>query len=174
MDVDSFFVFSFSFLAILGLLVLLYILIPLITRKRNNKRRKTKLYKKIESLEKIKKKQIDNQINYLKVDNYKLKINLKEDLYNISKNNSKENLKLFFINFEKLYPDFKNKILNKSPNLTANELKLAAFLKLNVSSKEIANILNITSESVNKARYRLRKKLNLDTKEDLSTYILNL
>lgn len=174
MDINSFFVFSFSFLAILGLLILLYVLIPLRTRKTYNKRKTIRWSKKQASIEKLEKKLINQKIEDLEEDNIKLKTTLREDLKNLIEENSKEHLEHFFTNFEKLYPNFKSDILKLAPNLTAKEIKLAAFIKLNVNSKEIANLLHITPESVNKARYRLRKKLQLNTKEDLSNYILNI
>ncbi|MEZ4827610.1 MAG: LuxR C-terminal-related transcriptional regulator [Bacteroidia bacterium] len=51
---------------------------------------------------------------------------------------------------------------------------MITLMKMNLSTKEIATILNITPESVNKARYRLRKKLNLDTDQNLQQFILAL
>lgn len=74
--------------------------------------------------------------------------------------------------FEQLHNDFYSKIKNKYPDVTSNELRLMALLKINLSSKEIATILNITHEGVRKARYRLRKKLNIDTNQQLIDEIL--
>jgi DNA-binding CsgD family transcriptional regulator len=51
---------------------------------------------------------------------------------------------------------------------------LMSLLKMNLSSKEIANILNISMEGVKKARYRLRKKLNLSTEESLQELVIEL
>jgi DNA-binding CsgD family transcriptional regulator len=115
------------------------------------------------------------KIKDLENSNIKLQTTLEDDLSKIINNNYKDaDIEAFFSNFEKLYPNFKNALYKIAPNLTANELKLSAFLRLNLSSKEISNLLNITPESVNKARYRLRKKLNLSAKEDLSNFILNI
>ncbi|WP_299366053.1 tetratricopeptide repeat protein [Winogradskyella sp.] len=61
-----------------------------------------------------------------------------------------------------------------SQKLSSSEMRLCMLLRLNLSSKEIAEILHITSDSVRIARYRLRKKLPLDSKEDLQEYLLNL
>jgi DNA-binding CsgD family transcriptional regulator len=60
------------------------------------------------------------------------------------------------------------------PDITANELRLLALLKMNLSSKEIANILNISQEGIKKARYRLRKKLNIATEDSLQDLVLSL
>ena len=75
--------------------------------------------------------------------------------------------------FEQLHNDFYIKIKYKYPDVTSNELRLMALLKINLSSKEIASILNITQEGVRKARYRLRKKLNIDTNQELVDEILS-
>ena len=48
---------------------------------------------------------------------------------------------------------------------------MCAYIKMNMSTKEIANILNISDRSIQTSRYRLKKKLNLDPKIDLTTYI---
>ena len=173
-DVDTWFVFCFSFLGVLFLFILLYIIIPYLTRRRNTKRRHSRIKRKLDNYERINKKQKDSKIETLENYNYKLATTLNNDLSNILKNNSEANFKAFFSNFEKLYPQFKKSMFGIAPNLTTNELRLAAFLRLNLSSKEISKLLNITPESVNKARYRLRKKLHLSSKEDLSHFILNV
>ena len=53
-------------------------------------------------------------------------------------------------------------------------MRLAALMKMSLTTKEMATILNISPDSVNKARYRLRKKLNLSTDDSLSDFILAL
>ena len=69
---------------------------------------------------------------------------------------------------------FLKKVKTLHPSLSPNDLKLCAYLRLNLSSKEIAPLLNISSRSVEIKRYRLRKKLNLLNKENLVNYILEL
>ena len=69
---------------------------------------------------------------------------------------------------------FIKKIKSLHPELTPNDLRLCAYLRLNLPSKEIAPLLNISHRSVEVKRYRLRKKMNLDHKENLTEYILNL
>ena len=66
------------------------------------------------------------------------------------------------------------KIKNIHPELTPNDLRLCAYLRLNLSSKEIAPLLNISVRSVEVKRYRLRKKMALPHENSLTTYILNL
>ncbi|MEQ9298507.1 MAG: sigma factor-like helix-turn-helix DNA-binding protein [Cyclobacteriaceae bacterium] len=56
---------------------------------------------------------------------------------------------------------FQNRLKRAYPQLTAYDLRLCTYLKANLSTKEIARILNITPDSVKKAKHRLRKKLDL-------------
>ncbi len=60
------------------------------------------------------------------------------------------------------------------PSLSPNDLKLCAYLRLNLSSKEIARLLNISPRSVEIKRYRLRKKLDLKHEDNLVNYILGM
>ena len=70
--------------------------------------------------------------------------------------------------------DFLKKIKELHPALTPNDLKLCAYLRLNLSSKEIAPILNISPQSMEVKRFRLRRKMGLDHQENLTDYILSL
>lgn len=70
--------------------------------------------------------------------------------------------------------DFLTKIKTKYPDLSARELRLCSYLKLNVSSKEIANYLGISIRGVESLRYRVRKKMGLQTGQDLTAFILKL
>ncbi len=76
--------------------------------------------------------------------------------------------------FEQVHKDFSTNIKQKYPEITSNELRLLALLKMNLSSKEIASILNISSEGIKKARYRLRKKLGIATEDSLQDMVLSL
>ena len=69
--------------------------------------------------------------------------------------------------------DFLDKIKTSHPDLTPKDLRFCAYLRLNLSSKEIAPLLNISIKSVETKRYRLRKKLGLDHDSGLVNYILN-
>ncbi len=82
-----------------------------------------------------------------------------------------ENFKNYF---EQIHTNFSSTVLEKYPRVTSNELRLMALLKMNLSSKEIANILNISAEGVKKARQRLRKKLDLTSTDSLEGLILDL
>ena len=93
----------------------------------------------------------------------------------IEKNqNENEDWEVFESVFNRAEQDFLNNLKAKHPNLTTNDLRLCTYLKLNLSSKEIAPLLNISVRSMEIKRYRLRKKLDLDHNESLSSYILSL
>ena len=69
--------------------------------------------------------------------------------------------------------NFIHQLTESFPSMTDNEKRLASLLRLNLSSKEIASILNISPKSVEMNRYRLRKKLKVDTKTSLNDFIRN-
>ena len=76
--------------------------------------------------------------------------------------------------FEQVHKDFSKIVKTKYPDITKNELRLMALLKMNLSSKEIATILNISSDGIKKARQRLRKKMELSSGESLEATVLTL
>ena len=78
----------------------------------------------------------------------------------------------FDIQVEQACEGFFKKLDAKYPNLTNQERRLSALLRLNLSSKDISGILNISPKSVDQTRYRLRKKLDIDKSSNLSS-ILN-
>jgi len=80
----------------------------------------------------------------------------------------------FQLYFDELHDGFFDLLKEHYPNLTPNELRLSALVKLNLSIKETATILGITPNSVKTARYRLRKKLDIETGENLSEFMMEL
>ncbi|MGB5262978.1 MAG: LuxR C-terminal-related transcriptional regulator, partial [Lutimonas sp.] len=70
--------------------------------------------------------------------------------------------------------EFLNKLKNAHPSLTPHDLRLCTYLRLNLTSKEIAPLLNISPRSVEIKRYRLRKKMNLEHESGLVEYILSI
>ncbi|MFW6246205.1 MAG: triple tyrosine motif-containing protein [Tangfeifania sp.] len=90
---------------------------------------------------------------------------------NISSN---EDWHLFEINFERAHEQFLNKMKGQFPDLTPKDLRLSAFLRMNLSSKEIAPLLGISVRSVENHRYRLRKKMGLEHDDSLIDMILKL
>ncbi|MDG1731283.1 MAG: hypothetical protein P8K68_05755 [Algibacter sp.] len=77
----------------------------------------------------------------------------------------------FELHFRNAHADFFDKLREKHANLSSNEIKLSAYLKLNLSSKEIASLMNISIKSVEQGRWRLRKKLDLPKDASLTNYI---
>ena len=100
---------------------------------------------------------------------------LKRVIKIIDKNlNNNDDWNLFQEAFNNADKDFLKKIKSLHPNLTANDLRLCAYLRLNLSSKEIAPLLNISPRSVEVKRYRLRKKMDLSHEASLTDYILEV
>ncbi len=79
----------------------------------------------------------------------------------------------FQIHFDKVHGDFSKRIKQEFPLLSPQEIKLSAYLRLNLSTKEIANLLSISVRGVEIGRYRLRKKLKLKRTQNLAEFILN-
>jgi len=101
--------------------------------------------------------------------------NLKHVVKIIDKNlNNTDDWNLFEEAFNNADKDFLKKIKNSHQTLTSNDLRLCAYLRLNLSSKEIAPLLNISPRSVEVKRYRLRKKMGLSHEANLSDYILEI
>ena len=93
----------------------------------------------------------------------------------IDKNlNNTSDWKLFQEAFNNADQDFLIKVKDKYPILTPNDLRLCAYLRLNLSSKEIAPLLNISHKSVEIKRYRLRKKMRLNKSDNLIHHILEI
>ena len=96
-------------------------------------------------------------------------------LHLIDKNiNNSDDWKFFEEAFNNADKDFLKKMKARHPSLTSNDLRLCAYLRLNLSSKEIAPLFNISVKSVEVKRYRLRKKMELEHDESLTNYILEL
>jgi DNA-binding CsgD family transcriptional regulator len=80
----------------------------------------------------------------------------------------------FAKHFDKVHSDFVMQLKTKHPDISPNEVKLCSYLRMNLSSKEIAQLLNISLRGVEISRYRLRKKLNLQGGENLFDYLIQL
>lgn len=74
--------------------------------------------------------------------------------------------------FDQVHGDFLHRLQEVYPQLTPQEMKLCSYLRLNLSSKEIAQLLNISVRGVEISRYRLRKKLELQREDNLTDFIL--
>jgi len=100
---------------------------------------------------------------------------IKSVISTITKNISEEDSwNVFKEAFDTADKDFLKKIKQAHPSLTPNDLRLCAYLRLNLSSKEIAPLLNISVRSIEIKRYRLRKKMDLPHEKGLVEYILSI
>ena len=80
----------------------------------------------------------------------------------------------FYSQVEQVHKDFQEKLSTGFPHLTEQEKRLAMLIRLNLSAKETATLLNISPKSVEVARYRLKNKLKLKKEENLTQYIIDL
>ncbi|MEM1134718.1 MAG: tetratricopeptide repeat protein [Bacteroidota bacterium] len=119
------------------------------------------LKEKILGIKKVAPKEITRQLNAL----YKLVE------HNFHNNRDWEDFKL---HFEQVHKDFFTHLKEYCPEITQNELKLCALLRLNMNLKEAAAILGVAPESVKTARYRLRKKLGLEREDNLIDFVLRI
>ena len=91
-----------------------------------------------------------------------------------SNNQNEENLAQLYSRIESISESFYFKMREKNKKLTEEDLRLASLVLLNLSSKEISEILFITPKSVDMKRYRLRKKLSLDNNVDLNVFLKSI
>ncbi|MBI6119522.1 helix-turn-helix and ligand-binding sensor domain-containing protein [Salegentibacter maritimus] len=85
---------------------------------------------------------------------------------------NKDEWKVFETNFNELHEDFFKDILKTYPKLTSKDLKLCSYLKMNLTSKEIAPLMGISVRGVEVHRYRLRKKMGLNKNENLTNFLI--
>lgn len=83
-----------------------------------------------------------------------------------------EDWEQFALHFDSVHSNYLRKLKERCPEITTAELKLAAYLRLNLSTKEIAQLLNISVRGVETSRYRLRKKLELPNETNLSDFLI--
>lgn len=127
----------------------------------------------------IQKNELLNQIKntlkgYAKTDAPK---NINAELNKIVKSIDKDLAKAdewqkFELNFDQVHGNFITRFKESYPKLTPQELKFSAYIRMNLNTKEIANLLNISVRGVEIGRYRIRKKLNLERQDSLSDFIL--
>lgn len=193
---------NYLLLSLLGFSVFVF-LILFFFLKRSNKRDKLLLETKEESVnltegqELLEEQQFESDIEFKKrqlsaitiqmleknemLDEIKAILNKKEPTsekdikkiiskYTIQDNNWKD----FDLCFESIYNNFYTRLKTKYPDISSNDLKICALIKLHLSIKEMASILNISPDSVKTARHRLRKKLQLNTEESLTDFILSV
>lgn len=128
--------------------------------------RKNKFLVKIkEDLEKIKKSSSDDMLQD-KISSLISRIDKDID--------HKKQWEVFETAFDEVHEDFLIRLKERYPNLTPKELRLCAYLRMNISTKEIAPLMNISVRGVEICRYRVRKKLNIDRDQNLTRMIIDL
>ncbi|WP_338357772.1 helix-turn-helix and ligand-binding sensor domain-containing protein [Yeosuana marina] len=127
------------------------------------------LVKKNETLQDIKK---ELSINKSSFDNqYSFKKILKKVDSSIA---HKDEWKVFEYNFNQVHEDFFKILKGKHPILTSKDLRVCAYIKMNLSNKEIAPLMNVSVRGLETHRYRLKKKLNLESDISVVDYLMNL
>lgn len=119
------------------------------------------LRKKNEAIQEIAERLIEKKPLF-KQENQVIISGIVKDLLDYCKDDS---WKEFELRFEEIYVDFFKKLSEQFPDLTANEKRLCAYLKLNMTTKNIATLLHMSVAGVESARYRLRKKLKINNTE---------
>jgi AraC family chitin signaling transcriptional activator len=127
------------------------------------------LVKKNESLQEIKNELMINKSGFSNYYAYK-KLLKKVDNSIVLK----DEWEVFEHNFNQVHDEFFEVLKHLHQNLTPKDLKVCAYIKMNLSSKEIAPLMNISARGVETHRYRLKKKLDLDNDTSLVDYLLNM
>ena len=108
------------------------------------------------------------------IDNPQAAAELKKLIKSLSEDdNMDKEWEHFSKHFDKVHSDFLLALKEKHPTITPNELKLSAYLRMNLSTKEIAQLMNISVRGVEISRYRLRKKLELPSETSLFNYLIS-
>ena len=189
-----------KFIGISGFALLLAVILILLYINQRNRNAKLKLkeenllleQKKLNQDLDYKKKELVSNMMYLMEKNefittiskklIELKPDAKKDnkdliqqiINEIRLNSSTQMWEEFEIRFKEVHKDFYNELHKAHPDLTLNEVKICAFLRLNMSTKEISAITHQSVKSINMARFRLRKKLDIDRDENLISYLKSL
>ena len=109
------------------------------------------------------------------VSNPQAEADLKKMIKSISEDdNMDQEWENFILHFDKVHSDFISALKEKHPGISNNEIKLCAYLRMNLSTKEMAQLMNISVRGVEVSRYRLRKKLALVTEVSLFDYLINI
>ncbi|WP_375559623.1 tetratricopeptide repeat protein [Bernardetia sp. OM2101] len=126
------------------------------------------IYQKNELLENLKNK-LEKLESQLQTEAKKEVKSIRKSLQ--SSQNMDEDWDRFKLHFDEVHPNFFSWIAKKYSSLTQNDSKLCAYIKMGLSNKEIASLLNVNPRSIQVAKYRLKKKMNLETEDDLTKII---
>jgi len=179
---------TYLFLMILLLVVLIFSFISLrlnlVLQKSNTKKAQTE--KKLIEMElKNKKLALINKTKFISQQNQNLSYILESTRdNNTPKHNIEAKIESLLVNFktnerfekqfEDVYPGFFNKLVKSSKRLTQGDLRLCAFLRLNQTTKEIAQMTGVSIRTIESQKYRLKKKLNMSDKDSLITFIFSV
>ena len=97
-----------------------------------------------------------------------------EIINELNQNSSNKVWNEFEIRFKEVHSSFYDNLNKLHPDLTPNEIKICAFLRLNMSTKDISAITHQSVKSINMARFRLRKKLDIESEDNLINYLIQL
>jgi len=117
---------------------------------------------------------VKQQLETINNENPRTKETIKNVLSGIDlylKQNSFEDFEKYFI---EVHPEFYDKIKQSFPDITQHELRICALIKLNLNTKQIADITNKTTKSIEIVRYSIRKKMNLSPKDNLFDSIMQV
>lgn len=89
-----------------------------------------------------------------------------------SKLDDRSNWEYFEYNFNLIHDNFLKRFTEKYPDINQNDLKICAYIRMNLSTKEMANLLNVSYRTIESTRYRIRKKINIDGDITLNDYIM--
>jgi len=126
------------------------------------------LVKKNEALLALKKELITNKNNFDNLFSFKKLVRRIDGSIG-----HEDEWEIFEHNFNQVHDEFFHQLKEKFTELTRKDLKICAYIKMNLSTKEIAPLMNISVRGVETHRYRLKKKLHLNEEESLSTYLIN-
>lgn len=85
---------------------------------------------------------------------------------------SEDDWAIFQANFDRIHENFFRNLKTKYPELTSNDLRFCAYLRLNLTSKDIAHLMNISLKGVEVGRYRIRKKIGLPSTKSLTEFMI--
>ncbi len=103
------------------------------------------------------------------------RVQLMQQVNELKKNQQQDTWKAFQDTFEKQYPYFCNQLIAKAPHLTANEIRVCTLIKMEIPSKEIANVMGVTKDTVKTYRKRIRNKLKIgEERGALDLFILSI
>lgn len=122
---------------------------------------------------------LDDLTNHLfelskEVKSIKLRVKVNKIITKINNCKNKGIMDEFIVRYKEVNPEFKQKLSNLFPDLSPSEFKVCMFLKLNLSTKEIAELLGVHPNTINNYRSKLRKKFNLPSDVSLFTFLSDI